>query len=390
MTKRVLLTCEDYFPLIGGAEVCVHMLKQELTRLGWEVTLYTNTMGSHSSDDERIVRVPWKFRPSTFLRNVRTLQKLIKHADIVHCQYSFRLACICAVFCRLMGKPMLLTQQGRGIVPEARQRLRDKPLYKLCQWVSMKGASLLTSTSEEITDLTAAFVPRSKIVPVTNGYDARMFTPDHTRPVPPEYQQVKDKTIFLTVRRLVPKNGIHILIQALGILKKTHPDFHYLAVGDGRSRSFIESLIEEFELQSHVTLLGKRENDSLPAYYEHADAVIVPSSAEATSIACIEAMGMGKPIIASRVGGLIDLLEKNGTFGTLVSIYDSEACTYDPPDRMSADRLQPLVDALRRVMDDPKPLITQAERGRVYAEKHYSWEAITNTYVSLYERLSVA
>lgn len=387
MTRRVLLTCEDYLPSVGGAEICVANVARELRQKGHKVTIFTNTL-STTPDETGIVRVPWRFRPGTLWRNVSELRRLIRSVDIVHCTYSFRIAALCAVLCKLSGKPMLLTQQGKGIVPEANPRWYNALLVRLCQEVSMRGATHITATSDEILELTAAFVSRSKIEVVSNGYDAKTFSPDPSLPKPPEWSSVAPGArVLLTVRRLVPKNGIHVLVQALGLVKAAGESFHYFAIGEGRSRPIIEQLIRESGLESHVSLLGARNNDTVKPYYQHADLVLMPSSAEARSITCIEAMGMEKPLIASQVGGLIDLVGRDNRHGQLVDIYHDEACSYDPPERPPKEQLQPLADAIVAFLHDPSALRSKAAVARAYVERECSWEAITATYERLYERL---
>ena len=334
------------------------------------------------------MRVAWRFSPVQLLRNVSLLWRLVGSHDLVHCQYSFRVACIAGIIARLRRKPMLLTQQGKGIVPEAGTFWRNRLLVKVCQRGSMWAANHITSTSDEITELTAAFVPRSKITLVSNGYDARRFLPDPAIPVPAEFAaEPRGVAKILSVRRLVPKNGIHIFIQALAMVRDVHADFHYFVIGEGRTEPFIRQLVSELKMDRHVTLLGKRENDAIAPYYQHADLVVIPSSAEARSIACIEAMGMAKPIIASRVGGLIDLLGSDSRYGELVRIYDSEACTYAPPLRLSAGRLRPLADTVISFLKNPQPLGAKAQLAAALVRREYSWEAIAECYEGLYGRL---
>ena len=384
---RVLLTCEDYFPHLGGAEVCVYNVRKELKHAGHTVTVFTNTTTT-TNDEERVIRLPWRFSCIPLFRTIRILWRTIGEQDVVHCTYSFRIACICAILCRLRGVPMLLTQQGRGIVPEANPRLMHRILFRVCQEVSMRLSTHITSTSDEITDLTAAFVPRAKITLVSNGYDADLFTPSSAISMPSEFKSVPRGVVkLLTIRRLVPKNGIHILVQALALVLKERQDFHYFAIGEGRTETFIRELITKFKLERNITLLGKRGNNDLLPFYQHADLLLVPSSAEARSIACIEAMGMAKPIIASRVGGLIDLLGPNSTYGNLVAIYDSEACTYDPPDTLPEERLQRLADAILAFLKDPAPLIKKGEAARSLVSIEYSWKSITQKYIDLYAHL---
>ncbi|MEQ1849560.1 MAG: glycosyltransferase family 4 protein [Candidatus Peribacteraceae bacterium] len=384
---KILLTCEDYLPHIGGAEICVLNLRKELRALGHSVSVVTNTTPL-TSDEDGIIRTAWSFTPWGIWRNVRALWREIGRHDLVHCQYSFRLAAIAGVLARIRRKPMLLTQQGKGIVPEAGTKFFHDLLISLCKQVSMKSAAFLTSTSDEITDLTAAYVPRSRITLISNGYDADLFQPNPSLPIPPEFSSLPASTKkILSVRRLVPKNGIHIFIQALALLRERRTDFHYFAIGEGRVESYIRQLIDKHGLRENVTLLGKRGNDTLASYYQHADLVVIPSSAEARSIACIEAMGMQKPIIASRVGGLIDLLGKESTYGELVRIYESEACTYGPPDTLSPAELEPLVLALEAFLENPAPLRAKATLARTLVQREYSWKAITQHYVAIYESL---
>lgn len=384
---RILLTCEDYFPDIGGAEVCVHNLQKELTLLGHTVTIFTNTI-QKTQDEDDIVRLGWKFSPIQIIRHVKVLWTLIQSHDIVHCQYSFRLSAISGVLAHFLRKPMLLTQQGKGIVPEAHSKFFNSLLIKVCQHVSMRTASHITSTSDEISLLTAAFVARSKITLISNGYDIDRFQSDVNIATPIEFNRYPQNIRrILSIRRLVPKNGIHIFIQALSLIRLKYTNFHYFVIGEGRSELFIRRLIKELDLEGHVSLLGKRENEKLVAYYKHADLIVIPSSAEARSIACIEAMGMGKPIIASRVGGLIDLLGEDSRYGQLVRIYESESCNYAPPDHLSPDLLGPLVQAVLDFLQNPELLQEKGRLAHQLVRHQYSWASIAQQYLRIYESL---
>jgi glycosyltransferase involved in cell wall biosynthesis len=385
----ILLTCEDFLPAIGGAEICVENLANELQKLGYNVTIFTNTVEKLENELEKnIVRLPWKFTLYNVMNNVRTLWKLIHESNIVHCQYSFRIACLCAIICRLQGKPMVLTQQGRGIVPEAQTKWYYLFLYKICQHVSMRGAHVITSTSKEITELTAKFVDRTKIIDITNGFNGNLFKPSNEILRPKEFLNIKkDTKIILSVRRLVPKNGIHILIQALASLKKQYKEFHYFAIGTGRMYEEIQLLINSLNMQDCVTLLGSRSNHELKNYYQHANVIVVPSSAESTSIACIEAMAMGRPLVASKVGGLIDLIGRDNNNGTLVEIYESETSNYDAPETLPEKQLEPLVQILLDVFLNPDSYEKKALHAAKHAQENYSWEAITKQYIYLYNQL---
>ncbi len=386
MSYRILLTCEDYFPLMGGAEVCVHALRSEFKKKGHYVTVFTNTMDI-TDDEDQIIRRVWKFSFAELYIHFSTLWKLIATHDIIHSQYSYRLACICSILCFIQRKPFILTQQGRGIVPEVLPKFFDKFLFLFCQYCSMFLASKVTSTCNEITDLTASFISRSKIINISNGFNADIFYPDPSLKIPDEYRHFYSRLkIFLTVRRLVPKNGIHILIQALSLVRETHPHFHYFAIGEGRHRPIIEKLIQDHCLENNVTLLGLKKNSIIKNYIQYADTIFVPSSAEATSIACIEAMAMQKPLIASRVGGLIDLFGEDEEYGTLVSIYNSELCNYNAPAFIDPIKLRRFADVIIDSMDYPLEYEKKAIKAFSLVHGTYSWHSIAESYLSLYRK----
>lgn len=96
---------------------------------------------------------------------------------------------------------------------------------------------------------------------------------------------------------------------------------------------------------------------------------------------------MEKPLIASQVGGLIDLVGRDDRHGKLVDIYHDEACSYDPPQRLPKEQLRPLADAILAFLRDPSDLRAKAAAARAYVERECSWKAITAQYVGLYDRL---
>ncbi len=122
-------------------------------------------------------------------------------------------------------------------------------------------------------------------------------------------------------------------------------------------------------LETMVTFLGKRDQDTLQYYYSAADAVIVPSHYESFGLVALEAMACGTPVVASETGGLVFLV-RDGETGFHVPVGDAGAL---------ADRLGMLIrdEALRRRL------------GRQAAEyaRTYAWPLIADRVVDLYQSL---
>ncbi len=145
-------------------------------------------------------------------------------------------------------------------------------------------------------------VPESAIKVIHNGANPEIFNPD----VPPA-EFGKSGPIIFTARRLVRKNGVEHLIEALSYVLK-EKDCHLLIAGDGPERAGLESLCERLGVSDHVTFLGLVPHEQIAPYISLADIVAIPSIIEASSLFMLEAMSMRKPVIATRTGGIPEIM----------------------------------------------------------------------------------
>lgn len=131
--------------------------------------------------------------------------------------------------------------------------------------------------------------------------------------------------VVLCPRRLTAKNGVHVAVRAASLLEGTR----FLLVGDGEQRQRLEHLAHELGVSQRVRFAGALPHDEMAPYFAAADAVAVPSIPvagveEATSIAVLEAMAAGIPVVATRIGGLRELIEDDRN-GILVPPEDAGA-----------------------------------------------------------------
>lgn len=140
----------------------------------------------------------------------------------------------------------------------------------------------------------------------------------------------KKDIILISVARLVEKKGIEYAIHALAILVQDFPQLRYIIIGDGPKRKRIQQLIENYNLNKHVLLLGWCMPEEIINYLTQADFFIHPAltsssgSQEGIPTVLMEAMAMGLPIVSTFHGGIPELVE-NGISGFLVSEKDAEA-----------------------------------------------------------------
>jgi glycogen(starch) synthase len=134
-----------------------------------------------------------------------------------------------------------------------------------------------------------------------------------------------DDLAILCPRRLTAKNGVTYAIRAMVTLSERLGQYRplvLLVAGDGPERRNIEGLIQQYHLESSVRLLGDVPHDDMPSLYRAVDVTLIPSVSsagvvEATSIAALESMASGVPVIASAIGGLTEIITHRRT-GLLV------------------------------------------------------------------------
>jgi len=168
----------------------------------------------------------------------------------------------------------------------------------------------------------------------------------------------------LFVGRLAPQKGVRNLVAAAGLLED--PSAQVLLVGDGPERPALEREAERIGLGDRLHFLGFVAHDRLPAVLAHADLLVLPSLYEELGTVLLEAMQAGLPIVASKTGGIPDVIE-DGVNGLLVPPGNPEALAH-AIDRLLADR-----DLAYRLSEGAR------ERG-----KDYDWEVLAERVLAVY------
>ena len=381
---KVLMTSDSFLPLVGGGEIHVKEICENLTRMGHKVTLVTNQKGvSEDNFVFKVVRIPWK--KSNLTKLFSTLYREAKEVDIVHAHYSYRLSAIASIVGYLRGKPVIEILHGLGTLDEAGALFPYKQIHALYRFLALNLATHIISTSEDIAIVARKhMIRKDKIEIIFNGLDTKRFNQGVI--VPEDLKEkYRGKKLVLTVRRLVPKNGIHFLVEAMPFLLKLVPNVKYIMIGTGRMESYIRERIAQLGLGDYIDMLGEVENSKVPVYMNLSDVVVFPSTAESSSIACAEAFAMGKVVIASRVGGLVELLGKNNERGLLVKLVDWEGSDYDAPLQLSEERYKALDETIAKgLLTDQSEMSMRAER---YAKEELDWEVVAGKTVRAYGKV---
>ncbi len=124
-------------------------------------------------------------------------------------------------------------------------------------------------------------------------------------------------TRLLAVGRLAPQKGFHVLLEALADLRAEGHEVSLALVGSGPEEASLRRRARQLGVEGHVEMLGAVGQDEMPAHYARADVFCLPSFAEGVPVVLMEAMASGRPVVASAVAGVPELVE-DGVSGYLV------------------------------------------------------------------------
>ncbi len=163
-------------------------------------------------------------------------------------------------------------------------------------------------------------------VPVSliyNGVDLDRY--DHQEAcctLPDEYGMEPGSKIVGVVARLEPEKGHPTLLEAWPAVLRAVPDTYLLIVGEGSRRDALEAQARELQIAHRVVFTGRR--DDVPAVTAALDVAVLPSYREAQGLSVLEAMALSRPVVASNVGGIPEMIE-DGVTGLLVPPHDPQA-----------------------------------------------------------------
>lgn len=323
--------------LIGGVEVALLELSKSLLRLGHEVTIVNGaSKGTRdfSIDGVTVRNVDFGgFMKSTWdpsnLRLMRqiafpiaALKSNLDGFDIYHGHF-YTSGLVANFLARRNGAVAVNTIHGsyydiwRYLEPPI-----VSSMYRLAERILAPELAKMSGIQIHTGDYFANKVlswgaPSEKVVTIHNGFDPKTFNPQ-THPV----EIPVDGTILFTARRLVEKNGLEYLIKAMPKIVEKY-DAHLLIAGDGPHKPQLQRLAETLGLRKNILFIGLVPHQKLPPYIVRSDIAIIPSLMESSSLFLIESMACKKAVVASNVGGIPEVLNRN--CGVLVKPMDESA-----------------------------------------------------------------
>jgi len=221
-------------------------------------------------------------------------------------------------------------------------------------------------------------IPRRKIFVVHNGVDIDRFYPKRSSPIKAELGIEENARLILYVGHYKPGKGLKYLLAAAPRILKSFPNTKFLLVGSPiKPPAFdyvCERILRELTLQLRITdavyFLRGVPHHRLLELYAASDVFVLPSLSEGFPKVVLEAMACGKPVIATNVGGVPEVII-SGQSGIIVGPRDS----------------QKLADAIIQVFSDSQLADKMGVQGRRIVEKYFTWEVTAKETIKVYEKI---
>ncbi len=362
----------------GGGTVIIVQLAQLAQQIGWQVDILSTDLETQKQAGQlgigvKKLDVIWReTRPLRDLQGLYNLVSFLRNSDyaLVHTHTS-KGGGVGRLAARIAKVPVIV-HTVHGFAFHEGSPCFQIWLYASLERLAARWCDRIVTVSHFHRDwaLELGIGNLHKVLAIPNGIPKKRTEP--TRPaaqVRGELGVAPDELVILSTGRLATQKGLEDLIDAVPLLNEgLHCSFRVLLAGEGDLRSDLESRIKNLGLQEQVIFLGFREDigDLLAA----SDIVTLPSLREGLSIALLEAMAAGKPVVTTTIGSNCEVLH-HGETGLLV-----------PP--RSPQKLAEALSILGRDEAFRKRLGLRAQQ--VYREL-YTLEHMLQAYQAMYETL---
>jgi glycosyltransferase involved in cell wall biosynthesis len=293
----------------------------------------------------------------------RPLVQLLRSGDVhvVH-GHMFGSNVWAVLLGRLTGVPVVIAHEHTWAFTGDRSRqLVDKH-------VIARGSDVFIACSQEDRRrmIEVEGIAADRVLFVPNGIVGRPST--RGRDVRRELGIDTDAPVVGSVGALRAQKRFDVLLRATAQLVPSCPELRVVITGDGAERGALEALARDLGLGRHAMLIGAR--DDVPDVLDAIDVAVTCSDFEGTPLSVLEYMEAGLPVVASRVGGLPDLIE-DGVHGLLVPRRDPTT----------------LAQALHALLRDPERRRAMGEAGRQRRREQFDFDVMVGRLEDLYERL---
>jgi D-inositol-3-phosphate glycosyltransferase len=320
---KILFVSEYYYPHIGGVEVVFKNITQRLAKMGYQCRIVTSGLPDSPQkediDNVEIYRIKVSRKGDRYWFSLLAIPKVIKmarQADIIHTT-TYNAVFPAWLAARVTGTKSVITiheirddlwlkLSGMNTFTAGIHRLIEKILLKLLFDATVCVSNYTYNSARKIG------LKEDKLKTIYNGIDNSLFTPQEDKKTSrQELGLPQNSFIYMYYGRPGLSKGVEYLIQAVPLILKVIPDSKLLLIlsNDPQDKyKKITEMIRHLKIENIVILLDSVSVNTLIDYISASDCVVIPSLSEGFGFAAAEACAMGKPVVASNVASLPEVI----------------------------------------------------------------------------------
>ena len=247
--------------------------------------------------------------------------------------------------------------------------LSKYPIMRLVNRFVIQHADVVTANSSATKAEALKIVKNKDVYVIPMGVDTNYFVP-----VTSSYEFESRLIRLLYVGRLIDWKGVVYLIRSIPMIKKGGVNVKLTIVGDGTQKNELMALVRELRLEDSVKFVGEVAHEETLKYYQSSDLLVVPSiikssgETEGLGVVILEAMSCGLPVVGSRVGGIVDIIQ-DGVNGFMV-------------DQKKPEKIADVVLEFVKYVPDERLKLKRMARQTVL--DRFSWEIIAQQFEEVY------
>lgn len=371
--KKILFYTDT--PIAGGAEIQTFLLAKFLDKSKFTPILACSNFPqlnrwceNFEKEGIKVIRLNVKHKHDP--RHYFQLRKIIKEEkiDLVHLQVWNPASCRYG-FLASKKIPLLITEHDPFALGKIKTFFKKSLLKRVTKIIAI--------SNENVRTLNQLYPQqKNKITMIHNGIDITWWQSQFLRFTDEDRKKIKedlfkaqnDTLIIICVAELHERKGQESLIKAIPKVVSQFPNIKLVLVGEGPNRHVLEKLVEKLNISEHVVFTGRQKE--IPQLLKSADIFVLPSKREAFGLVLLEAMISGLPVVASKTGGIPEIIkdEKNGIL-------------------FEAENFEELADDLVNLIGNPEKRLSLAIAGQKIVQEKFYAKTMAENYEKVYEKI---
>jgi glycosyltransferase involved in cell wall biosynthesis len=258
-----------------------------------------------------------------FLSTLKLLLITKKYTDfdLVHAHMAVPAGFAGVILSKIFRKPIVITCHGSdlNVYPHV-------PVLKQMVNYSLKRSDAIVTVSNNLKAKAKALgISDNKIEVIKNGVDHKIFKIMDKCSAKKQLGLKNEGHIILYIGHLTQEKGLAYLLRSMASLLKIKRNVYLFIIGEGKEKRRLSKMISTLGIEKRVFLIGPRPNSEIPIWLGASDLLCLPSFREGLPCVILEALACGRPVVASDIGGIPEVLGGDETLGIMISPKDDSA-----------------------------------------------------------------